>query len=684
MESKSGELTGFRNLYEFSRLLLSGDDPEDLLDRLVAAARSITGADEVILFQIEEGDPRVTALSRSMADSDSTRKPNYSETLVQEVMKRAEPLLLPDLMDDSRFAKVQSIQQLSITSAMGAPLFFDGELRGVIYASRSRFTGNFSEENLELMTVAASQASLLIGRLLSVQALQESEAQHRSLVEMSPSAIAVIKDREVIYANQAALDLWGIGEDRDLLGREVCELFDKWRSSQLLDALRQGQAFESLDAWVLRKGQEVKGLPVEARGQPIRFAGSSAMQLMINSVGEREAILARRVRSDRLMAMGTVAATVGHEINNPLSYVYANLDFVVEELERWWAESPVELPDEAARYEILEGLRAARTGTERIRAVVDSIQNFSRLDEDESQVSEVAYPLDSSLRVARNQLGADVDLQVDIRATAPVPVGAAGLGQVFLNILVNAAQALSEMPTKEDFEPRLHVRTRQIDDEVIVEIEDNGPGIDPEVRRHIFDPFVTTRSDKDGTGLGLAICSDIIESAGGTIEVESIPGMGTLFRIRLPAVAELATHSIEVVTESETENRGKILVIDPEPALGRSLKRVLQGQHDVSVVSTIGEAVDMLSMAPDFDVILCDLRLRGGMGRDLFRWTEENAPNYWDRLVAMIANRVTQSERAYLDRLPNPWLVKPFDLSRLRSIINSILDVEEDEDSQVS
>ena len=668
MTSVTGELEGFRRLYEFSRLLLTGDDAEDLVARLVDAARAVTVADEMILFRLDGGEPRIHATS--LERPNAGLMPRYSATLLWEVIRRQEPMLLTDVQEDPTFERAESIRELNIVSAMGAPLLVDGRCWGILYASRHRLGGNFEEEHRDLMTVAAAQASLLLGKILSTQALKESERRHRALIELMPSAILVVQEGKVVFCNRAAVQLWRRRGPDELLDEELENLFDAWRSRRLWESLREGRAFEAVEAWAGDEGDESAGCSVEVRGGPLRFNGSMALQLILNEVGEQKALMARRLRADRLMAMGTMAATVGHEINNPLSYVQANLDFVFEELEAAWIElGPSEDLAWAQKMELLEGLRSAREGTERIRAVVESIQSFSRLGDEASPVTSVDRPLESSLRVARHELGPDVTLTVDLHPTAPVPISAARLGQVFLNLLINAAQALARL---ESGERRLEVRTRQVEEEVIVEVADTGPGIAAEVQQHIFEPFVTTR--EEGTGLGLAISAEIVTSAGGVIEVDSAAGRGCLFRIRLPAVEELASRQLEAIPVPEELCEGAVLIIDPDPAVAASLARLLKTQHDVVAVSTLEEALEALEGERELDVILCDLRFRGGIGRDVFQWIEENAPQYWDRLVAMAAGRASQAHHEFLSNLPNPWVTKPFDLRRLRSVIASVLD----------
>ncbi len=670
MVSGSQELQGFRKLYEFSRLLLEGDDPENLLNRLVKATQVITDADEVLLLMIEGGDPVVRAVASEhpdASDGDSAAlmgDVQYSESLVDAVVDRGSPLLLEDVCDDPRFKDSQSIQVLSITSAMGAPLFDDGNLTGVLYASRKRMTENFSENHRELMTVAASQASLLLGRLASVEALRESEVRYRSLVEMSPSAIVVVQNRSVKFANPRACQLWDRDSMAELVGTEVGDLFDPWRSQALLAALRNDRPFETVDAWVWDGSDD--GLPVEVVGEPIDKAGSRAMQLIVSEIAEHDEVLNRRVRSDRLMVMGMMAATVSHEINNPLSYIGANLEYALEELE--------EVCPETAQSDIMKGLRSARDGAERIRGIVESMQDFTRLDNDDEEPTTIERPLKSSLRIAQNELDSGVDLTVDIESVPPVPVCAARLGQVFLNLLINAAQALANVDGGDRW---LTIESDYRDSMVVVEIADNGPGIEPEVREHIFEPFVSTKSgdagSKSGSGLGLAICNDIVEAAGGHIDVESQPGEGSLFRICFPPVEDAPESAEHHLQGDEPTPRARVLIVDPEPLLCRSLERGLRGQHDVTAVSSKGRAVEELNGDQKFDVIFCDLRLRGGLGRDLFEWVRREAPDYWDRLVAMTSDPRPGGGGEYLEGLTNPTISKPFELQKLRTIIGEIV-----------
>lgn len=671
MDVPSGEVRGFQRLYEFSRQVLAEEHSEGLVDRLVEAVRQAIDANCVILFRFQNDAEEIWARSTDEDDGFLDPSPNYSRTLVQEVIKQGRPLLIEDLSDHVELSKARSIQFLCLTSAMGAPLYIDGILAGVLYATRRRLANNFGREDRELLTVAAAQAGLLMRHVEAQARVRASEKRLQALIDVSPTAILVVGVSGVLFSNRSARELWDFPSDEALREQGVTDLFEGWRSTGLLQAMKTKESFDAIEAWVRSGSLSAPSRMVEVWGEPVYFDGEEAIQLAINPVGGKRIGIARQARAERLAAMGAMAATVGHEINNPLAFVLANLDYSLEVVEDAMAagEDTISL----SRLETLvNGLNAAIEGSERIRALVSSIQGFSRLDESTDGCSDVTTPLESSLRLASTELRGAVEVQVDLRPTNPVGLDSSRLGQVFLNLLVNAGHALNDLPPEAP--RRLEVRCRQIEDEVVIEIADNGPGVDPKIQEELFRPFATTKRSQDGTGLGLAIVSEIVESAQGRVEVESAPGKGALFRVILPAREELSTSSFEVLEELEDYPAGAVLVVDPEPILGRSIELLLEPHHEVSVVHTLGDAVEMLSGAKNFDVILCDLRLRGGVGLSVFRWVEKNAPRQWEKMLAMTADFSSQAEQDYLSKLPNGWITKPFHKACLRAKVGRLVE----------
>jgi two-component system, NtrC family, sensor kinase len=234
--------------------------------------------------------------------------------------------------------------------------------------------------------------------------------------------------------------------------------------------------------------------------------------------------------ADRLASVGRLAAGVGHEINNPLAFILSNLRYVHQELQ----ELPG-APSTEAREEMISALAEASEGAERVRLIVQDLKSLSRPDDVALGPVDLAEVVRGSAKMARHEVRDRARLVEDCGEAPPVHANAARLGQVFLNLIINAAHAIEPGRVQEN-EIRVEAR-RSAPDRVTVAVRDTGAGISTENLRRIFDPFFTTKPAGVGTGLGLSVCHRIITALGGEIRVESEPGRGTCFFITLP-VAE--------------------------------------------------------------------------------------------------------------------------------------------------
>jgi len=241
---------------------------------------------------------------------------------------------------------------------------------------------------------------------------------------------------------------------------------------------------------------------------------------------------AKLIVADRLTSLGTLAAGVAHEINNPLAYVLSNLAFLAEQLSDLATTHP-EL--DAIVAELERATIEAIDGAQRVRGIVSDLRTFARADDREPMPVDVAETLEIAVRMTQHELRQRAHL---IRQYVPVPMilaDSARLGQVFVNLLLNAAQALDEQRRDKN---RIELRIFATPDDqwVCVEVSDNGSGIDPAHQGRVFDPFFTTRPEGTGIGLGLSVCYGIVSGLGGKIELESAAGDGALFRVSLPVL----------------------------------------------------------------------------------------------------------------------------------------------------
>jgi signal transduction histidine kinase len=248
---------------------------------------------------------------------------------------------------------------------------------------------------------------------------------------------------------------------------------------------------------------------------------------------------ARMSQVDRMITIGTLAAGVAHEINNPLSFVGGNVQFALQLLE----QQPEAVPD-SVHEEVVAALHDALEGSRRVRDVVRDLHRLasgSNGDDFTVEPVSVAKALETSLNIARNHIEHRARLVADIDQMPPVMANESKLGQVFLNLLINAAQSI---PRGNVAHNEVRVRATAADGMVSVSIADTGEGIDAEHLDHIFEPFFSTKPSEEGTGLGLAISQNIIATLGGEITVETTIGEGTTFCVRLPtAEAALPTPS---------------------------------------------------------------------------------------------------------------------------------------------
>ncbi|WP_224249227.1 two-component regulator propeller domain-containing protein [Hyalangium gracile] len=435
----------------------------------------------------------------------------------------------------------------------------------------------------------------------------------------------------------------------------------------LLCALGVGGLAASIYVWrVGRLKQRERWLQarVEERTQELARANEE----LDANLRTLRATQSQLVQAGKMAAVGTLAAGVGHEINNPLSYIVSNLEHACEEAEMLGRLADGSEPLRERLRDMQQVLREALMGADRVRRIVRDLRTFSRQDEDTRGPVDLRAVMDSAAKMAAGELRPRAQLVRDYSGDVPLVEGnEARLAQVFLNLIINAAQALPEGRPEQN-EVRL-VLERGAEGYVVAEVRDTGSGIPPEVIGRIFDPFFTTKPVGVGTGLGLALCHAFITSMSGRIEVESQLGHGTVFRVTLPATAakpERAPRAGQARTGGSV--RGRVLVVDDDPLVSSALRRTLAREHEVEVVVSSRRALELLT-SPEgaFDVILCDLMMPEMTGMELHAHLEAAVPERAQRMVFITGGAYTPAAKAFLERVRNPRVEKPFDPEKLRA-----------------
>jgi signal transduction histidine kinase len=405
--------------------------------------------------------------------------------------------------------------------------------------------------------------------------------------------------------------------------------------------------------------EEVRFVETAANVLAAALTRADAEARLLQREGEAREMQSRLALADRMASLGTLAAGVAHELNNPLAFVVANLTFVEEGLAR--------LPGADPGGQLSEAIREAHQGAERMRGIIRDLRTFTRSETDGTGLVDVRKVLESCVSMAWSEIRHRARFVRDLAEVPPVRGDEGKLAQVFLNLLVNAAQAIPEGAAERN---RIQLATfPRADGWVAVEVRDTGRGIEPDSFRRIFDPFFTTKPVGEGTGLGLTICHNIVRAMGGTIEVESASGQGSTFRVVLPAAEQRPAERAEQAGPPRARGRrGRVLVVDDEPLVGAAVRRALSGDHDVAVVGGGREALERLS-AEEFDAVVCDLLMPEITGMDLYEQVRARFPRLADRMVFVTGGAFTPAARRFVEENRERCLEKPFEMAALREMV---------------
>ena len=498
------------------------------------------------------------------------------------------------------------------------------------------------------------------------EALPRSEARFKRLIDAAPEAVCILTQDRIVYANPTCAELLGAASPKELRGsdpRRFIHPTDIGKFEQRSRALlTEGKRQAPCEYRFLRSSSqplvmEVSSIAVEHEGRP-------AILSFGRDVTERKQLESELMQADRLGVLGMLAGGMAHAINNPLTYVLLNLDDVVRRLPDVPAGS-------GSLTEALARLREAHQGAERIASVVRQMRAFSRPEERAPGPVDIRRVLEAVVAMVGNEIRHRGRLVTEFADVPLVQASSARLEHVFLNLLVHVAQALPEG----DPEGEIRLRLRPGEPgEVVVEVSDSGPGIEPAVLDRIFDPFSTASDPAAGIGLGLSLCSSIVTSFGGSMQAKSQLGRGTTFRVCLPAEASHHESPRRPVVGPQpppipSSRRVRVLVVDDDSAVANALRLMLEDDHDVTSVASGREALRMLVRSDEYDIVLCDLMMPEVSGMDLFEALQLNCPGRERHLVFMTGGAFTPEAARFLKQVPNARIEKPFDMDSVRTLL---------------
>jgi PAS domain S-box-containing protein len=523
-----------------SQVLSSETNLEQLRARVIDVLTTMTGATSVQLLlwnELEDPGQQGTICLSALRYAERTRQ----------------PLLVPDATRDDRFARDPYLQDLSSCSLLVVPILSRGAPRAMLVMENRLSTGNFTTERLDAVVLIAGQLAVCIDNALA--------ERFRSLVQRS-SELTLVCDRTgtLSYASAASAEILGV-EDTLLSGRPILDLIHP-------------DDHEACTTWLTHDGPA--GQLLECRLQPagsrLRWAEASctdltsdpavgALVLHLRDVTERHHLESELRHAQKLESVGQLAAGVAHEINTPIQFIADNLRFIGESLSPLndlldgyrqaftdpsisaelavlhqaliTQEQAIDL--DFLRAEIPEAASQALEGTERVARIVRAMKAFAHPGSEGKTFCDLNEAIRNTLIVADSEIHPVADLVLDLGDLPPVLCNLGDINQAILNLIINAAHAIAGAAATGRGRGTLTVRTASEAGAVLVQIQDTGTGIPPEIADRVFDQFFTTKAVGVGTGQGLSLVHTLIHDRHqGTITFTTEPGAGTTFTIRLP------------------------------------------------------------------------------------------------------------------------------------------------------
>lgn len=520
-------------------------------------------------------------------------------------------------------------------------------------------------------------------RMSTAPPSSHTSREFRRLIEAFHDGVLVATSEGIAYANRALLELLNYSQLSELVRHTPQELLCIHLGQQdrpgilrrLVGVLRGRRSHELLERKLLgTSGDEVD---TQLYFDSIEFEGLPAVMITVRDTTESRSIQEKLNRAERMASIGTLAAGVAHEINNPLAYVTTNVAYCVERIryiEELLEGKMISLDSPASLRAMLtpmaQALTEAHQGTSRVATIVRDLRALTREDQDQETAVDLPSALSSALHMGESEMRFRSRLLTDIDSAGAVRGNETRIVQVFLNLIINAAQSFET----EDIETNLvQVRAKVEDSKCLVEIEDNGRGIPKENLGRIFDPFFTTKPVGVGTGLGLSICHGLIESMEGHISVRSEEGKGTTFRVELNTASSETPASVRKGPSLRPDIRARVLIVDDEPLILRSVARLLRDQHDIETASNGREGLNKILEDGPYDLVVCDLMMPEMTGMDLHQAVEANDPETAARFIFLTGGAYTEDAKRFLAGVENPKLDKPVQPNLLRSVVSGVL-----------
>lgn len=738
-QSHEMQILQLRTMLEVNRKLNSTLDLDALLNVIIQVATELTATEAASILLLDEktGELHFEAVTGAKKAEVKPLVVPLEGSIAGWIVTRNQPLVVNDTQDDPRhYTQADRKTQFDTRSILGVPLHVKDRTIGVLEVLNKRDNSPFTGQDQEMLETLAAQAAVAIENA-RLHAETEQRAQQLAVLhELDRAMTASLRITDVYYAlagHAARLLSYDRMAITLLEGEELRTAYAVNGDGPASPTFSTLPVKGSAAGWVAARGQpqlrhniaadprfvedehllelgirSTMLLPLRVKGQIIgtwnigsqqigaygpddlTIAQSMADQLAIaienarlyqdlqDQMQAREEAQARLLQSEKLAAIGELVAGVAHELNNPLTTIIG----FGHMLQRNHLED-----------QIKADLNKIVTQAQRAADIVRGLLDFARQRPPEQKPVQINDVLNSTLDLLAYELRThNIETQTALASGLPLTMADPyQLQQVFVNLINNARQAMSaargggRLTLTTELAPSTFLQRRPGTAPVIrVIVQDDGPGIAPELLPRIFDPFFTTKPVGEGTGLGMAVCHGIINEHGGNIWVESVPGQGATFFVELPVVRpqilgpavrpEGPEAPASQRANGRSGRRARILLIDDEVDLLDVLIRALQIEgYQVDAVSNGEAALDRLNQN-GYDLILCDVRMPGLSGLEIYEQMQGRFPELARRLVFITGDTVSPHTRRFLDETGAPYLDKPFELEDLIARVPVMLD----------
>jgi two-component system NtrC family sensor kinase len=504
---------------------------DDILQMVMKRAIKLLRAERGFLMLLdEEGSLQFKTAYNICKDSLSREDFRISMSIATSVAKTGKSIYASDAQHDQRYSKQKSILELDLKSIMCVPLKSKEKIIGILYLDNSSKSNIFLQSDLYLFELFAGQASIAIenaklyGNLLSMKIYNEN------VVNKTPIGIVVVDNNlKITIANHASREIlkkagWEREQEeysfKGLSLLDVVPLEEKGRWKKICyQVLYTGESFEEARSYHQFESEE---MVLSLKISPLNSRDNRAMGLIMVIEDITEKVISERYRvlSEKLVAQGEMAASIGHELNNYLTIILNNAELLPLNLKKGNLEK------------VEKNTLAIQESVGNMKRFTDGLMDFSKLESQmvEYDLRTVIQELVFSLKPQKQFSSVKFITRFDPELP-PLHIDVGQIKQVFLNLFNNAAEAINTLPQRKGT-ITIIADYLEKEERAEVKIKDSGPGICKEVLEKIFEPRFTTK--KDGHGFGLVTCERVIRNHNGKISVESTPGQGAIFTITLP------------------------------------------------------------------------------------------------------------------------------------------------------